>query len=233
MKRGFLVEGRVFISCYRGGERARNFSSLSGRAWSVIKETRASPSILKLRNNFLSRVEQRGNRTRRWNKRNSVSSFQRTTTCLTIVLNILNIHDEREIEEDRSKDRFEWIVDRRSKNHEPFCEIETKIHRVIIGMEFPFFLSSFFFSTGSKFKDKEIILIFVPVIYLDHPRFLKSCRVSRANIIWRANLLSRASSPIPRKSSPQRISFSGRGRFFEVDPCHHWKLLKLSNPKWK
>lgn len=36
------------------GERTRNFSSLSGRAWSVIKETRASPSILKLRNNFLS-----------------------------------------------------------------------------------------------------------------------------------------------------------------------------------
>lgn len=116
--------GAGFHFVFVGGGGTRNFSSLSGRARSVIKETRASPSILKLRNNFLSRVEQRGNRTRRRTKTGipfPVSNERRRVWPPFRTFWIFTKREgerEREIEEDRFRmKRRQEIFPRKNRPH--------------------------------------------------------------------------------------------------------------------
>lgn len=100
-------------------------------------------------------------------------------------------------------------------------------------MDFPFFLSSlFFFSIGSKFKDKEIILIFVPVIYLDHPRFLKSCRVT--SIKSEYNLASKPLSSILSHSAkilPPKNILLRSGEGLRSRPLSPLKTFEIVEPE--
>lgn len=123
-----------------------------------------------------------------------------------------------------------------------FCEIEienTPRHRRNgFSPFFPFFFV-FLHRERRNFKDKEIILIFVPVIYHDHPRFLKPCRVTniKGGIIWRTNGDStRASSPFRENPPPKNIllrSGSGRNRLCSPLVSLSLKLLKIVKREWK